>query len=309
MRAMEPRATGAARNPRDGVRSYFELFGPRRAETTVLALPTWSLVHSHCWKMQVPFLAHAGVQVITFDGRGNGRSDIPERGYTAEDYALDALSVMDEVGVESPAVLAYSAGGRWAAYLAALHPHRVERLLLIAPSIRLSGGPVGALERFQSPPPDREGWNKYNAVHWRDDLPDFARWFAGKIFSEPHSTKGIDDIVLWSTGTTPASLIATVLESRTPDMPRWWASIERPVHIVHGSDDQVVALEISERLCEANPRVSLTVFEGGGHAPQLRDPVRFNLLLREFLRAPARPTAQQPVSALDAESETASARA
>lgn len=130
--------------------------------------------------------------------------------------------------------------------------------------------------------------DKYNAVHWREDLPDFVSWFAAQIFTEPHSTKGVDDIVEWSAGTTAASLTATVVESRTPDIAGWWAAIERPLLIVHGSDDAVVPLSSSEKLLAANPRVALSVFEGAGHAPHMRDPVRFNLLLREFL-AKSRP--------------------
>ena len=40
---------------RDGVRSYYEVYGS--GEPTVLLLPTWSIVHSRHWKMQIPYLA------------------------------------------------------------------------------------------------------------------------------------------------------------------------------------------------------------------------------------------------------------
>ena len=43
----------------------------------MLLLPTWSIVHSRHWKMQVPYLARH-CRVLTFDGRGNGRSDRPD---------------------------------------------------------------------------------------------------------------------------------------------------------------------------------------------------------------------------------------
>ena len=59
---------------RDGVRVFFEVYGtgPR----TVLLLPTWSIIHSRQWKGQIPYLARH-FRVVTFDGRGNGRSDRP----------------------------------------------------------------------------------------------------------------------------------------------------------------------------------------------------------------------------------------
>ncbi|MGZ4186000.1 MAG: alpha/beta fold hydrolase, partial [Solirubrobacteraceae bacterium] len=59
---------------RDGVRIFWERYGD--GEPTVLLLPTWSIVHSRHWKLQIPYLARH-FRVITFDGRGNGRSDRP----------------------------------------------------------------------------------------------------------------------------------------------------------------------------------------------------------------------------------------
>lgn len=286
MRAMEPREAGYTENPNDGVRSYYELFGPENAERTVVALPTWSLVHSRCWKMQVPYLAHAGFRVITFDGRGNGRSDIPESGYRMEDFAGDALAVLDRLGVERASLLAFSSGGKWCAYLAGNHEERFDRAVMIAPAVALSGTSRKPMNDFLQEPPHRGGWNRYNAVHWREDLPDFTEWFGRKIFSEPHSTKGADDIVAWSTTTTPESLIATVVEGETPSMPRLWPSIRIPVLLVHGSDDQVIPLSNSLELQAANPNVELFVLQDAGHAPHLRDPVKFNLVMREFLERP-----------------------
>ena len=40
---------------RDGVKVYYEVYGS--GEPTILLLPTWSLMHSRHWKMQIPYLA------------------------------------------------------------------------------------------------------------------------------------------------------------------------------------------------------------------------------------------------------------
>ena len=56
------------------MRIFWEGYGA--GEPTVLLLPTWSIVHSRLWKMQIPYLARH-CRVVTFDGRGNGRSDRP----------------------------------------------------------------------------------------------------------------------------------------------------------------------------------------------------------------------------------------
>src|SRR2546430_14007223 len=79
---------------RDGMRVHYEVFGS--GEPTVLLLPTWSIVHSRAWKMQVPYLARH-FRVVTFDGRGNGLSDRPEEpeAYAGEEEAAAALALLD----------------------------------------------------------------------------------------------------------------------------------------------------------------------------------------------------------------------
>ena len=59
---------------REGVRVFYEVYGD--GEPTVFLLPTWSIVHSRYWKMQIPYLARH-FRVLTFDGRGNGKADRP----------------------------------------------------------------------------------------------------------------------------------------------------------------------------------------------------------------------------------------
>ena len=55
MRASQPTYDGYVE--RDGVKIYYEVFG--EDEPTVLLLPTWSIIHSRQWKMQIPYLAAA----------------------------------------------------------------------------------------------------------------------------------------------------------------------------------------------------------------------------------------------------------
>ncbi|MGI8985517.1 MAG: alpha/beta fold hydrolase, partial [Nocardioidaceae bacterium] len=72
VRAREPDETGFAEG--EGVRLAYEVFGT--GDTTVLLMPTWSIIDSRFWKAQVPFLSRH-FRVVTFDGRGSGRSDRP----------------------------------------------------------------------------------------------------------------------------------------------------------------------------------------------------------------------------------------
>ena len=95
-RALPPRQSGWASV--DGVRVAYEVFG--EGEETILLLPPWAIVHSRFWKAQVPYLARH-FRVVTFDARGNGRSDRPQTvdAYGPRKTVEDAIAVMDEVGV------------------------------------------------------------------------------------------------------------------------------------------------------------------------------------------------------------------
>src|SRR5690349_12050363 len=59
---------------RDGVRIFWERYG--EGSPTFLLLPTWTIIHSRHWKAQIPYLARH-FRVVTYDGRGNGRSGRP----------------------------------------------------------------------------------------------------------------------------------------------------------------------------------------------------------------------------------------
>src|ERR1700753_1395134 len=101
MRACEPEHEGFIE--RDGVRIFYEVFGS--GEPTILLLPTWSIIHSRFWKAQVPYLARH-FRVVTFDGRGNGRSDRPTgaEAYSATEFANDALMVLDATATDRAAL-------------------------------------------------------------------------------------------------------------------------------------------------------------------------------------------------------------
>src|SRR5687767_6768929 len=153
---------------------------------TIAFLPTWTIVDSRLWKAQVPYFSRHGFRVVTFDNRGNGRSDRPSTGYSVERIAQDALTVLDAVGVEQAAIVALSAGGRWAIKLAAEHPKRISHLVLIGASVTL-GGPSERIRLFHA-----EGSHEYRAEFWRTNYPDFVEHWAQQVHSEPHSTKQIE---------------------------------------------------------------------------------------------------------------------
>src|SRR5438094_8383368 len=208
MRARYPDQDGYLE--RDGVKLFFEVFG--EGEPTVLLMPTWSIIHSRHWKMQIPYLARH-YRAVTFDGRGNGRSDRPvgPEAYEETEYAADALAVMDSTDTDRAVIVSLSMGGQRSLILAAEHPQRILGAIFIAPAVPLADRPAerSIIGRFDEVLDTDEGWAKYNRHYWLRDHRGFLEFFFSQVFTEPHSTKPIEDCVGWGLETTPETLVDT----------------------------------------------------------------------------------------------------
>ena len=282
-RAREPDAHGFA--VRDGVRTHYEIFGD--GPETIVLLPTWSIAHSRCWKGQVPHFARYA-RVITFDGRGNGRSDKdPSLDYSDEAFAADTLAVMDATATKSATLVGLSCAARWAVMVAARHPQRVKNLVLIGPAMPLAPtipGRGAAQARYDEELASYDGWDKFNRHYWRTSYRDFLEFFFGKCFSEPHSTKQIEDAVSWGLQTTPQTLAATfdaptLSAEEAADL---CSAVQCPVLVIHGDADEVQPFERGVAVAQATGGRLLRV-PGAGHIPHARFPVAMNLAIQEFL--------------------------
>jgi pimeloyl-ACP methyl ester carboxylesterase len=290
MRACQPRADGLVE--RGGVKIHYEVYGEGGA--TILLLPTWTVIHMRFWKMQVPYLSRH-FRVVCYDGPGNGRSDRP---LTTEPYEQGAqvayaLAVMDATHAGETIVVGVSRAANWALELAAEHPSRVSGVIVIGSALQL-----GAVQRatLNAPTPDLEPsrvpwggtdppehWAKYSHQYWLDHYEDHSWFFFGQCFPEPHSTKPIEDCVGWAGETDGAVLVAESKWERptTAMVEDWCARMVCPLLAIHGTDDRLAPVERSELLVQLTGG-ELVLLEGAGHVPPARDPVRVNLLIKQF---------------------------
>jgi pimeloyl-ACP methyl ester carboxylesterase/predicted glycosyltransferase len=288
-RARYPDADGFVE--RDGVRVHWERYGSS-APPAYLLLPTWEALHSRTWKCQIPYLARYGT-VITFDPRGNGRSDRPRNPalYARREYAEDAVAVLDAAGVARALVVAWCDLGE-SLILAAEHPERVAGLVEIAPAIQLADMPPEPVAyTFDAPLQTDEGWAKENRHYWLRDWGGYTEFFFGECFSEPHSTKQIEDAVDWSLETDAETMLLSFRGWNDKVIERAEATahagrIACPGVVIHGTEDRLVEAGRGRTIAEALGwgHVSMA---GSGHGPHARDPVRTNLLLRSAGRAVA----------------------
>ena len=272
---------------RDGVRVFYEVYGD--APTTFLLFPTSPISHSRLWKAQVPYLSRH-FRVVTFDPRGNGRSDRPTaaEAYSWWEYVADGRAVLEASGADRAILGGLCDGGGWALMLAATHPPAALGVATIAPCLLGLTPSHPNYRQFPSDVPldSDEGWAKCNIHYWRRDYQGFLEFFFAQQLPEPHSTKQIEDCVRW--GLEGGAEIEILAEEEAP---RPWSDEEEaqaicegvrcPVLVIHGDLDNCQTRERATAVAELTGGTLVTL-EGAGHLPQARHPVKVNGLLKEF---------------------------
>jgi pimeloyl-ACP methyl ester carboxylesterase len=295
MRARYPDETGYVE--RDGVRVFWERYG--EGEPTIVLLPTWTILHSRCWKAQIPYLARH-FRVLTFDPRGNGRSDRPREpsAYDERELAADALAVMDATDTQRAVLVSLSKAAQRAMLLANDQPERIIAAAFIGPWFPVSAlhglrwrmmAHPRLLRAFFVRPPIAVGWLKFNAAHWSADYPDFVDWFIRRAFGTPHSSKQIEDAIAWGLETDAQTLVASVLgDLAAPATRREQTGLARrvrcPVLVITAPNDKITAPADAKALAKVTGG-QLVSIPDGGHNPQARKPVAVNLALRDFVRS------------------------
>src|SRR4051794_31375343 len=101
----------------DGTELYCERTGAGAPVLLVMGLG----MNATGWWRTIPVLAER-LEVVAFDNRGSGRSDLPDGPYTMEQLADDAVAVLDGCGIGRAHVYGISLGGMIAQTLALRHP-------------------------------------------------------------------------------------------------------------------------------------------------------------------------------------------
>src|SRR5690349_17564294 len=237
--------------------------------------------------MQIPYLARH-YRVITFDPRGNGRSDRPigPNAYDEREFAADAVAVLDATGSDRAVIVGFSLGAQRSLLLATEHPARVAGVVFIGPAVPLA--PTASRDQwvagFNQPRDSYHGWGKYNRHYWLSDYEDFVEFFFSKAYNEPHSTKHHEDAVGWGMDTDPETLVDTHLgpSLSADDVHALAERVSCPVLVIHGTADAIRTHQAGVALANLLGG-TMASLDGSGHAPHARDPVKVNLLLRDFV--------------------------
>lgn len=110
----------------NGVELYYEIHG----SGTPLVLLHGGYVDSDMWRLETAMLSKY-FKVIEIDSRGHGRSTDASVPITYELMTSDTLALLDQLHIHNAHFVGWSDGAVIAAQVAAFHPERVDKLVLI----------------------------------------------------------------------------------------------------------------------------------------------------------------------------------
>ena len=194
-------------------------------------------------------------------------------------------------------LVSLSRGAERSLLLAASYPERVDKMVFIAPALPLPPATprLTAIQDFGERRDDRRGLGEVEPPLLARRLSRASSSSSSRSASPSRTPRSrARTAVGWGLDTDAETLIATQLAPacRTRTASReLLARIRCPVLVIHGSDDAVRPCASGARLAELTRTASSSVLEGSGHLPHARDPVKVNLLLRDFVQPP--PTARR----------------
>ena len=196
-------------------------------------------------------------EVIAYDQRGLGQTSKPLGDYSMKQYADDAASLLDELGIETIPVMGVSFGGMVAQELVKRHPSRVSKLVLACTSSGGAGGASYPLDELEALSEDEklersikindlritDRWIKDNINAW-NDLKNNAKT---RLAYKPDSKNLLKQLIARKGHNTYESL----------------SSIDVPVFLLGGKYDGIAPVENMESMHLKIIDSKLEFYEGG----------------------------------------------
>lgn len=254
---------------------YYEEHG---SGTETIVFSHGLLWSGHMFHKQVAALKDR-YRVITYDHRGQGRSEVTASGYDMDTLSLDAAELIEKV-VGGPVIFGgLSMGGFVGMRLAARHPALISKLIL--------------METTADPEP-QENVGKYKTLNWI--VKNIGFWpVTGKIMQIMFGRSFLTDPAraeerrYWikqltssnKTGMTRAVMGVVDRKGIADEAP----NITCPTLILVGDEDVATVPAKSQRLHALIPHSKLVIIPRGGHTASVEEPAAYNREIEAFLAA------------------------
>ena len=278
----------------NGARLYFDVEGAGLVAdgNTMRAKPTLVLLHGgpgadhSLYKPAFSALSDIA-QIIYFDHRGNGRSEIGDRcTWTLDQWGDDVKGLCDALGIERPIVFGASFGGFVAQAYATRHPGHPSKLILVSTAAKVdfsvvydAFGRIGGAEA-----------REIATVYWNDPTPERrARYIEVCVPLYRANPEGALDWVKRAVMRTEVAMHfngPSKLQGQM-DYRAALSSIVCPTLIMAGDLDPIMPMGFSETIAACLPPqlVQFEKFSGVGHTIVPDAPERAMQVIRQFILA------------------------
>ncbi len=198
------------------------------------------------------------LRLVAPDARGHGESGNPADEYAPQEFVADAVAVLDALAIERALVVGHSMGGTHAIRLAAAHPDRVTRLVVVDAGPEPMPEGAERARRLSLERPERFEYADDALAYLRRTSPGYSeevyknrvRW----LFREDAG-----DFV-WRSS---RDALASIMSGRGGDL--WGAlrAIRCPVLLVRGTKSNVLSADVAKRMVEALSAGRLVELDAG----------------------------------------------
>jgi len=268
---------------RDNVRLYYKDWGPKDGPVVTFS-HGWPL-NSDSWESQMIYLADKGYRVVAHDRRGHGRSSQPWAGNDMDHYADDLAAVIQALDLKNVTAVGFSTGGGEVARFIGRHgTGRIKKAVLVSAvppmMLRTSDNPGGLpLAVF-------DGIRKASLENRSQLYRDLASGpFYGFNRRGAKVSQGLIDS-WWVQGMQAGhkNTYDSIAAFSATDFRKDLEKFDVPTLVIHGSDDQIVPLDISGKASAARIKgAQLIVYPGAPHGLTDTHKERFNKDLLNFL--------------------------
>jgi len=262
----------------NGISLYYETHG--KGEPLVL-IAGMGADHRSWFPQMRPFRRH--FMVITFDGRGIGKTDRPPGLYSFDTLAADVVGLLDHLSLDRAHILGESLGGIVAQEVAIGYPQRVMKLILASSTVGRGGDmqPHPALLKayglrdgvtatgFDPARVDiGRAMRAHIALSFNSRIRRVFYTFMATLYVRPSAFKGMTE------------QIQAISAHTTLDRLHL---IRSPTLVITGTNDRLVPPAMSDLLASSILGARLVKVEGGPHALHVEMSRRFNREVLDFL--------------------------
>ncbi len=254
--------------------THYEITGPEDGDVVVLihgmALAMW------VWDRQIKTLTDAGFRVLRYNHYGRGYSDYPRMKYNREVYRLQLLELLDSLNMQKPVhIICHSFGGKIASYFTSWHPERVNKIIFIAPGVKLNKLFIACMRSVFGRKIIHRRFDKLPGTIEKDlkseNIPIIPY---KKIYLDQIKNRGFE------------ASFASLLGYAVGDYRKYYKEAgknNRNVMLIWGNKDTNAKRKHIRMAQRAIPHIDFRIINGIGHVPQFAATEELNIMLKDFL--------------------------